>query len=65
MAPFTGSVRVTVGAVVSVAAPVVNVHTLLLVIAPFKVRTPVVIVAVNRVLAGKLLVGVKVAVLPM
>ena len=65
VAPFAGSVKVTVGAVVSAAAPVVKVHTKLLANAlPARSLAPVVIVAVKRVLAARLADGEKVAVKP-
>jgi hypothetical protein len=65
VAEFAGTVELTVGGVVSGAAPVVKLQTKLLTIAlPARSLAPVVIVAVKRVLAARLLVGVKVAVVP-
>ena len=65
LAPAAGTLLVTVGGVTSGVAPVVNVHTALLAKVLFaKSLAPVVIVAVNTVLAGKVMgvIGVKVAV---
>ena len=60
-----GTVEVTVGGVVSGVAPVVKVHTKLLASAlPARSLAPVVMAAVNRVLPGSGLVGIKVAVTP-
>jgi hypothetical protein len=65
VAVLAGSVELTVGAVVSVAVPVVKVHVLLAANAlPAGSLTPVVIVAVYGVLTARLLVGLKIAVLP-
>jgi len=63
--PFAGFVAVIVGAVVLAVVPVVKVHTKLLANALLaKSFAPVVMVAVNKVLAARLLAGVKVAVAP-
>ena len=65
VAPFTGLVRVIVGAVELAVVPVVKVHTKLLANAlPAKSFAPVVMVAVNKVLGARLLAGVNVAVAP-
>jgi hypothetical protein len=59
-----GLVKVTVGAVVSGAKAVVKPHEKLLAIAlPAKFLTPVVAVTVMSVLAGRLALGAKVAIL--
>jgi len=64
LAVSAGFVELTVGAVASAVVPVVKVHTLLATKAlPARSVTAVVIVAVNRVVAARLLVGVKIAVL--
>jgi len=61
----SGTVELTVGRVVSAAALVVKVQTLLAAIAlPATSLTPVAMVAVQTVLAGRVLPGVKVATLP-
>jgi hypothetical protein len=60
-----GTVEITVGADVFELVPVVKVQTKLLASAlPARSVTPIVIVAVYRVLAERLAVGVKVAVVP-
>ena len=60
-----GMTELTIGAVVSGAAPVVKLHTLLAARAlPAKSLAPVVIVAVYKVLAARLDAGVKVAATP-
>ena len=65
LSPFTGFVADTVGAVVSLAVPVVKLQLKLLASStPVRFLAPVVIVAVYSVSATRLLVGVKVAVLP-
>ena len=65
VAPFAGTVKVTIGAVVSGVAPVVKVHTWSLASGlPARSRAPVVIVAVYRVLGARATVGLKVAVTP-
>jgi hypothetical protein len=63
VAPFAGVVELTVGRVVSRVVPALKVQTKLLAKAlPAKSLTPVVIVAVYRTPAARLLAGVKVAV---
>ncbi len=65
MALFEGSVPLTVGAVVSAAAPVVNVQVKSAAAAlPAKSAAPGVTVAVYAVFAARLAAGVKVAVVP-
>ena len=65
VAPLTGVAGVTVGGVVSAAAPVVNVQVRALVIAlPATSLTPVVTLAVYWVEFASALDGVKVAVVP-
>ena len=65
VAELAGTVELTVGAVVSGAAPVVNDQTLALAKAlSAKSVTPVDIVAVNSVLAARVLKGLNVAVVP-
>jgi hypothetical protein len=60
VAPFTGTVEITVG-----GAAVVNVHTKLAAsAAPAGSFAPVVTVAVNKVLLARIAAGVKVAVVP-
>ena len=62
---FTGDVELTVGMVVSEAIPVVKVQTLLFARAlSARSIAPVLIVAVYKVLAAKVLDGLKVAVVP-
>jgi hypothetical protein len=66
VAPATGTVELTVGAVVSGVAPVVKLQVKALARAlPATSLATVVIVAVQMVLAGRLLDGVKVATLPL
>jgi hypothetical protein len=65
VAPLAGTVEITVGFVLSAAAPVVKVQTKLLASAfPERSCAAVVIVAVNRVLAARAVVGVNVATEP-
>jgi hypothetical protein len=64
VAAFKGFVEITVGAVVSAVAPVVKVQTKLLANeVPDRSLAPVVIVAVKVVLAARLAVGAKIAIL--
>ena len=65
VAEFAGTVELTVGAVVSGAAPVVNDQALALALALLaKSVAPVEIVAVNSVFAARVLKGLNVAVVP-
>ena len=65
VAELAGTVELTVGAVISGAAPVVNDQTLALAKALLaKSVTPVEIVAVNSVFAARVLKGLNVAVVP-
>ena len=64
VARFKGLVEITVGGVMSGAAPVVNVHTKLAVMAtPARFLAPVVTVAVYKVSGVRLLAGVRVRML--
>jgi hypothetical protein len=64
VAAFAGFVKITVGGVVSGVAPVVKLQTKSFAIAvPLRFVTPVVMVAVNKVLDARLLAGAKVAIL--
>ena len=65
VAPFAGIVERIVGALAFVVTPVVKVHTKFAASAfPSALVTPVVIVAVNKVLLARTPVGVNVAVVP-
>jgi hypothetical protein len=66
VALLAGTTVLTVGRIVSGAAAVVNDHTKFVAIGlPATSVTPVVMVAVQSVLGGRLVIGVNVAVLPL